>query len=229
MINLLLAVTLACSSPCLLSIMAEGHGGGKEVIAKTGSMLPSIPIGSKLVVDESFYSLRQPRRFDIVVVRRDFRNPGDSAPAYNNVVARLVGLPGEAISIRRGNLYINGRRVKEPFPTKPCPREIDEAFPCREMAAVRIPVGHYFLLSDNRAESEDSRLSSPKPVPRIDLLGKVVRIILPTPAQQLILHRPALNTEQGAVATWCQLQVVSLRLVHADQVATAPCSDRTEA
>lgn len=189
MINLLFAVTLAFYAPCCFSILVGGQGGGKEVIAKTGSMLPNIPIDSKLVVDESFYSLRLPRRFDIVLVRRDFRNPGDSAPAYNNVVARVVGLPGEALSIRRGNLYINGRKVKEPFPIKPCPREVDEAFPCREMPAVRIPPGHYFLLADNRAESEDSRLWSPQTVPRSELLGKVIRVILPSAAAQLSVRR----------------------------------------
>jgi hypothetical protein len=58
----------------------------EEVIAKTGSMLPNIPVNSTLVVDESFYLHRDPRRIEIVVVRRDFRNPGDSAPVYNNVV-----------------------------------------------------------------------------------------------------------------------------------------------
>lgn len=188
MMSLLFAVMLACSPPWLLSILAEGLGGGKDVIAKTGSMLPNIPIDSKLVVDESFYLLRAPRRFDIVLVRRDFRNPGDSAPVYNNVVARVVGLPGEAISIRRGNLYINGRRVMEPFAIKPCPSKVDEALPCREMSTVRIPAGRYFLLADNRPESEDSRLWSPKTVPRNDLLGKVVRIILPTADTKRLLR-----------------------------------------
>jgi len=200
MIELLVAVTLACSSPGLLSTVVEGHGNGKEVIAKSGSMLPNIPIDSKLVVDESFYLRRGPRRFDIVLVRRTFRNPGDSAPAYNNIVARVVGLPGEAISIRRGNLYINGRRIKEPFPIKPCSSKIDDTFPCSEMSEVRIPAGRYFLLADNRAESEDSRLWLPKTVPRNDLLGKVVRIILPTADANVRRIRPGSNSSARRLA-----------------------------
>ena len=198
MINLV-AVALACSSLWLPPV-AEQHVNRKEVIAKSGSMLPNIPIDSKLLVDESFYLRRGPRRFDIVLVRRTFRNPDDSAPLYNNIVARVVGLPGEAISIRRGNLYINSRRVKEPFPIKPCPGEVDEAFPCSEMSPVRIPAGQYFLLADNRAESEDSRLWSPKTIPRNDLLGKVVRIILPTADANLRRIRLGSNSSARRLA-----------------------------
>ena len=200
MIELLVAVALACSSPWFVSTVVEGHGNGKEVIAKTGSMLPNIPIDSKLLVDESFYLRRRPRRFDIVLVRRTFRNPGDSAPTYNSIVSRVVGLPGEAISIRRGNLYINGRRIKEPFPIKPCPSKVDDTFPCSEMSPVRIPAGQYFLLADNRAESEDSRLWLPKTVSRNDLLGKVVRIILPTSDANVRRIRPGSNSSARRLA-----------------------------
>ena len=61
---------------------------------------------------------------------------------------------------------------------------VEEPFPCGDMLAVQIPAGQYFLLADNRPESEDSRLWVPKTIPRNDVLGKIVRIISPRDAQQ---------------------------------------------
>jgi len=144
-------------------------------------MLPNIPINSTLIVDEASYTAKDPERFDIVVVRRSFSNP-DSSKGSMEVVGRVIGFPGETIALRRGSVYINGRKVKEPFDVRRCPSKIDEAFPCREMSAMKIPLGEYFLLADNRAESEDSRLWSPRTVPKSDVLGKVVKIVAPSTA-----------------------------------------------
>ena len=151
----------------------------REIVAKTGSMLPTIPIASRLTLDESFYQTSRPRRFDIIAVRRVFRNPGVSDEARMTIVARIIGLPGEKIALRQGRVYINGRRIKEPFPIMRCPRAVEEPFPCGDMLPERIPAGQYFLLADNRPEGEDSRLWSPKTVPRSDVLGKIVKIISP--------------------------------------------------
>lgn len=172
-------------------------------------MLPTIPINSKLVIDESFYQNRSPRRFDIVVARREYRPAPDSEHASMQVVARIVGLPGEVISVRRGRLYVNGRRQREPFLTKPCPLKEDEGFPCREVPPVRIPADQYFLLADNRPESEDSRLWIPKTIPRHNVIGKVVRIIPPPPNKGM---HPTANSaaliENLCVARLCARRVM---------------------
>ena len=129
------------------------------MIAKTESMLPGIPFDSMLMVDESFYVTKNPRRFDIVVLRRSFHTyPDDPVAKSMNVVFRVIGLPGETIALRGGSIYINGRRIKEPFAIKQCPKIVDDAFPCRKMSMLKIPAGEYFLLADNRPESLDSRL-----------------------------------------------------------------------
>ena len=175
----------------LLSESAFAHAGGHELrseVAKTGSMLPNIPIDSTLTVDESFYATTNPRRFDIVVVKRLLRtSPMDPVEKTMKVVSRIIGLPGEMIALRRGRVYINGRRVKEPFGIKPCPRKVDESFPCGEMPMIRIPAGEYFLLADNRPESEDSRLWSPQTIPRPALVGKVIKVVIPSTAGQQTL------------------------------------------
>ena len=176
-------------------VWATHPNARREIVAKTGYMLPTIPIDSKLTLDESFYLTDSPRRFDIIAVRRAFRNPGVPDEARMTIVARIIGLPGEIVAMRRGRVYINGRRIREPFPIMRCPRDVAEPFACGDMPAVRVPAGQFFLLADNRPESEDSRLWVPKTVPRSDVLGKIVRIVSPRDAQQSL-------AADGAVASF---------------------------
>ncbi len=183
MTNILLTLTLLLTFTVSPRVGSPSH---KEVLARTGSMLPNIPINSTLIVDEAFYTAKDPQRFDIVEVRRSFSNP-DSSERSMDVVVRVIGLPGETIALRRGSVYINGRKIKEPFGLRRCPTKIDEAVPCGEMSAIKIPAGEYFLLADNRAESEDSRLWSPRTVPKSDVLGKVVKVVKRSTAVQQAL------------------------------------------
>src|SRR5687767_10152440 len=115
------------------SVLAIHPSAQRELVVKTGSMLPTIPIDSKLTVDEAFYLTRPPRRFDIIAARRAFRNPGVPDETLMTVVARIIGLPGETVALRQGRDYINGRRIKEPFPIMRCPHEVEEPFPCGDM------------------------------------------------------------------------------------------------
>ena len=162
---------------CLLTPWFSPTVGTKEIVARTGGMLPTIPIDATLTVDESTYASRNPKRFDIVLVkRRYFQNPADRTEKTMEVVSRVIGLPGENISLRNGQVFINGKRVVEPFTTKSCPKTKDESLACAEMPAIPIPRDEYFLLGDNRAESEDSRLWSPVTIKKSDLVGRVVKI-----------------------------------------------------
>jgi signal peptidase I len=188
MVNFLLT-TILLLNPL---VWATHPNAQREIVAKTGSMLPTIPIDSKLTLDESFYLTRHPRRFDIIALRRALRNPGASEEARMTIVARIIGLPGETIALRRGRVYINGRRIKEPISMIRCPVAVEEPFSCGYMRPMRIPAGEYFLLADNRPESEDSRLWFPKTVPRSDVLGKIVRVISPSDAQQSLAANGAI-------------------------------------
>ena len=190
----------------LLGQCGFGHVSSHELrieVVKTGSMLPNIPINSMLTVDESFYETSNPQRFDIVIVVRSVRSsPIDRIEKTMNVLSRVVGLPGETIAMRRGRIYINGRRIKEPFAINPCPTTLDESFPCGEMSTMRIPAGQYFVLADNRPESEDSRLWSPQTVPRSAVVGKVVKVAAPSTASQQVLtaDSPVSGPNSGALA-----------------------------
>ena len=165
----------------------------RTVIARTGSMEPTIPINSRLLVDSAWYATHPIGRFDIIAFERRASNSTSMSSATEQIVARIVGLPGEKVSMRGGVVYIDGRPLEEPFRTVPCGEEEFEFKPCGEMAEQVVPSGRYFLLADNRPESEDSRYWTPATVAREQIVGKVVQIVptVPPAAQQCVPAEPA--------------------------------------
>ncbi len=83
----------------------------------------------------------------------------------NLSVKRVCGLPGDRVAIRDGRLYVNNRRVVEPYLDH---RTVDGLY----FGPVRVPAGTVFLLGDNRAGAEDSREYGP--VPLSNLVGRVI-------------------------------------------------------
>lgn len=119
------------------------------------SMLPTLPQGRYLLVNKWTYRLRGPRRGEIVTLHP----PGQERWSY---VKRVVGMSGETLTIHSGRVYVDGRPLEEPY-------AVGETQP--EMGPIRIPEGSYFVLGDNRAESEDSRRFGS--VPRSGIFGKI--------------------------------------------------------
>jgi signal peptidase I len=105
--------------------------------------------GDRLLVDRTAFALRQPRRWDVVV----FRAPEDANQLF---VKRIVGLPGETVAIRDGDLWINGKPIPWPDGVK-CPSRFGDRDECR------LNPTEYFVVGDNGAVSDDSRnwLSGP--------------------------------------------------------------------
>jgi signal peptidase I len=109
------------------------------------------------------YHLWSPKRGDIIV----FKTPPLAdvrCGAGGTFVKRLIGLPGDMWEERNGYIYINGKRLNEPY-VRPDRRDV------RTIAAKRIPKGQYFMMGDNRSSSCDSREWGS--VPRANLIGKV--------------------------------------------------------
>jgi signal peptidase I len=115
------------------------------------------------------YRLGSPKRGDIVV----FETPPLAAERCGEggvYVKRLIGLPGEIWEERGGYVYIDGKKLDEPYVQ--ASRRDNET-----IAPMRIPQGRYFMMGDNRDTSCDSRLWGP--VPRKSLIGKVVATYWP--------------------------------------------------
>lgn len=170
-------------------------------VVPSGSMLPTIREGDRIVVDKMAYDLRvpfthiaiahlhDPQRGDIVTV--------DSSAAHELIVKRLIGVPGDVVVMRDNVLYIDGRRAAyQPVDVAgvegdaSSPGEyLDERLgrvshvvrlsvlapsPRRSFGPVTVPKGEYLMLGDNRDDSADSRYFGF--FPRDELMGRARRV-----------------------------------------------------
>jgi signal peptidase I len=120
----------------------------------------------RVVANRLAYALHDPGRGEIVVFTApkaaDRCSPRAGGTAF---VKRIVGLPGELVSERGGVIYVDGKRLAEPYLDPSRRGHETESWP-------RIAAGHYFLLGDNRTRSCDCR--SWGTVPRSSLIGPVL-------------------------------------------------------
>jgi len=119
----------------------------------------------RVIANRLAYRFADPKRGQIVVFEAPAAakrcRPGDGGSTF---VKRIMGLPGERVSERDGVVFVNGRRLVEPY--------VDAALRGRETASwPRVTRGHYFVLGDNRTHSCDSRTWGT--VPRGNLIGPV--------------------------------------------------------
>jgi len=141
----------------------------------SGSMEPTLQVGDRIVVDKLAYHLHGVGTGNIIV----FSTPPTencAGPPVADLVKRVIGLPGQDISLSDGNVYINGRLLPEPWlpagtQTEPGPF----GAPYSLHHAYQIPKGDVYVMGDNRADSCDSRYWGP--VAESTIVGKVdVRI-----------------------------------------------------
>jgi signal peptidase I len=104
------------------------------------SMVPTLENDQYLAVNKLGYRLHEPQRGDIIV----FRDPSDDE---RKLIKRVIGLPGEVVEIRDGQVFIEGWPLKEPY---------IEAPPRYAYAPTLIPEDQYFVMGDNRNNSSDS-------------------------------------------------------------------------
>lgn len=117
----------------------------------SGSMIPTLKIGNRVLVNELAYDFHPVHRGDIIVFRTP---PNDRTnPAIKNLVKRVVGLPGDTVSSKNGNLYVNGKPVPEPYLP---PGTVTQGVP-----TTKVPPGELWVMGDNRTDSEDSRFFGP--------------------------------------------------------------------
>ena len=117
-------------------------------IVEGDSMQPNFHTGQYLIVSRVNYLLGQPERGDIVV----FHYPRDPRSDF---IKRVIGLPGETVSLRGGQVYVNGEMLDEPYIREACTLAScpDSEWPIEDSM--------YFVMGDNRNESRDSRAFGP--------------------------------------------------------------------
>ena len=125
----------------------------------SGSMLPTLELGDRLLVSKIDYRFGHPKRDDIIV----FKAPPEASPDQKDFIKRLVGLPGDVLEVRDGSLYRNGKRLNEPYLDEPeiwyQDKEKQAGMPIivnGGMLPFRVPKGMFFVMGDNRNNSHDS-------------------------------------------------------------------------
>lgn len=127
-------------------------------------MEPHIASGEYVLINTLAYRFGVPHRDDIVA----FMHDGDPPETY---IKRVIGVAGDRIRIMRGTVYVNERRLNEPYVRYADTRSYPE---------VVVPPSHLFVLGDNRAISEDSRIFGTIGIDR--LMGKALAGIWPVGA-----------------------------------------------
>ncbi len=135
------------------------------------SMQPTLQHHERLFVNKLVYRIGSPERGDIIV----FRYPKDPSRDF---IKRVIGLPGDEIEIRRGVLYVNGEVYPESYIMEEDPRGYLPA---------EIPEGEYFVMGDNRRNSEDSRFFGTVPIANIK--GKALLVYWPLADFKVLQHQ----------------------------------------
>ena len=135
-------------------------------IVSGNSMVPTFEDNEYLIVDELTYRFQEPKRDDVIV----FRYPGNPSIFY---IKRIIGLPGETVSINHGIVTIlnpDGEKLR-----------LSEPYIVNEDATytknVSLSPEEYFVMGDNRPNSSDSRVWGP--LPKKDIIGRVDLRLLP--------------------------------------------------
>jgi signal peptidase I len=137
------------------------------VTVSGSSMAPTLQSTHRLLIDRTAFAFRGPQRWEVVV----FRSPQDSRQLC---VKRVVGLPGETVSLVEGDVLVDGKRVRKPYNISYEFRYGDHAI-VRE--GLRLGPTEYFVLGDNAAISDDSRSWPAGPVLDAKLLvGKALGV-----------------------------------------------------
>jgi signal peptidase I len=150
------------------------------------SMVPTLLRGDRVLVNKLVFDFGEPQRFDIIV----FEDPAAPEPdrgvfgafwhwmteglglastQEKHLIKRVIGLPGDELELKHGEVFVNGDRLEQPANVRP---DIEDYGP------QTVPPDHVFVMGDNRAHSSDSR-SELGPIPHDRIVGKAFVLLWP--------------------------------------------------
>lgn len=134
------------------------------------SMDPTMNNGEFVIVLKAVYWFHPPQTGDIIVLQY----PEDTS---RNFIKRVIGAPGDIVAVNNGHVYVNGHALTEPY--------IAQA-PAYTVAPLTIPVGKYWVLGDNRNDSNDSHVWGF--LPANEVIGKAWVVYWPPSHWRAVPH-----------------------------------------
>jgi len=122
----------------------------------SSSMENTLEISDRLLVNKLSYQFGEIERGDIVV----FERPSTLSSPYDDLIKRVIGLPGDVVEGRENQVLINGEPLVEPY--------LDSEVIIRDFGPTEIPAGQVFVMGDNRSNSADSRVFGPIDIETIE-------------------------------------------------------------
>ena len=134
------------------------------------SMVPTFEVGDRVFVNKFIYRFREPKQGEIVVFK-------SIEGEQEDLIKRVVGVPGDTITLDNGMLLVNGVPKDEPYVNHQLPDP-------SSFGPITVPEGKVFVLGDNRANSRDSRFFGPLPIQ--DVEGEAFVIFWPPGRARLL-------------------------------------------
>ncbi len=147
------------------------------------SMEPSLHDGQRLLINKAVYFFREPEAGEVIVFKAP-KNPRDE------YIKRIVASPGNTVEIKMGVVYVNGSPLDEPY--------IKDQ-PSYTLQAKKIPENEYFVLGDNRNNSNDSHKGWT--VPQQNIVGKAWLVIWPPSQWGLVTSYPLVEQLTSSAPT----------------------------
>lgn len=138
-------------------------------VIPSSSMEPTVPTGGRILVNQVVYRLGEPEFQDIVVFEPT-ESTKEAVGRPDDMLKRVIGLPGDVVEIKDATLYVNGEAIDEPYLNGTMKYEY---------GPVTVPEGHVFLLGDNRNNSFDSHLWPDPFVPIENVAGRAMLLYWP--------------------------------------------------
>ncbi len=135
---LTIIITAFILAMILRTFVVEGR------IIPSGSMLPTLQIQDRVMVNKFIYYFKEPQRGDVVVFE-----PPEAIGSEQDYIKRVIGLPGETVEMKEGQVFVNDKPLTEPY----IPEILNY-----EYGPVVVPEGSLLVLGDNRNHSFDSHL-----------------------------------------------------------------------